>query len=261
MEKFKENPYNFNNFLIERNDIVNIMKSLNINDFNINNLSLYQKAFIHKSYCERKDYEEYECPDNCLPLQKESYETIEFLGDSILGSVICSYIYKRFNLIHGQTEGFLTRLKIRLVCGDYLTTLSNHLEFNKYIILSKHVEEKCSGRSSQSILEDIFESFIGALYLDKGYDITELFLLKIIDKFVDFTDILLNDTNYKDQIIRYLKKSFNEHPKYVHEKINDKYYCNIVFKDDVICRGEGCSKKKSEQDVSKKALIYYNVLT
>ena len=261
MEKFKSNPYNFNNNLIESNDIINIMKSLNINDFKINNLSLYQKAFIHKSYCKLMDYEEYECPINCLPLQDESYETIEFLGDAILGSIVCSYIYKRFNLIHNQNEGFLTKLKIRLVCGEYLCSLSKHLNFEKYLIISKHIEDNCSGRINQNILEDVFEAFIGAIYLDHNYQVAENFLLKIIDKFVDFTDILLKDTNYKDQIIRYLKQTFDEHPKYSHEKVDDKYYCNLTFKDILICRGEGISKKKSEQNVSKKALIHYNVLT
>ena len=57
--KFKADPYNFSNFLIQENDILNIMKSLNIQDFKINNLSFYQQAFTHKSYTKLKDYEEY----------------------------------------------------------------------------------------------------------------------------------------------------------------------------------------------------------
>ena len=89
--KFKANPYNLNNRLITLSDIANIMKKLNINDFYTNNLKSYQTAFIHKSYCMLKDYEEYEYPgEDYLPLQKDSYETIEFLGDSILGSVVSS---------------------------------------------------------------------------------------------------------------------------------------------------------------------------
>ena len=101
--KFKANPYNFNNNLISSNDITNIMNSLNINDFKPNNLDLYQTSFIHKSYCKLKDYEEYEYPGApCLPLQEKSYETMEFLGDAILGSVVSSYLYQRFCNIHKQ---------------------------------------------------------------------------------------------------------------------------------------------------------------
>ena len=168
----------------------------------------------------------------------------------------------RYTDIYNQDEGFLTKLKNRLVCGEMLYKLAKELGFGEYIIISKHIDENCDGRNNKNIIEDTFEAFIGALYLDtKNMHIVKDFLIKVYESYVDFSDIILNDTNYKDQIIRYLKQSFNEHPKYVHEKINDKYFCNIVFKNDVICRGEGSSKKRSEQDVSKKALIYYNVLT
>ena len=84
------------------------------------NLKLYQKSFIHKSYCKLKDYNEFKYPgDNYLPLQEESYETIEFLGDSILGSVVSSYIYRRFHMIYGETEGFLTKLNSNNAACSY----------------------------------------------------------------------------------------------------------------------------------------------
>ena len=157
--KFRADPYNFNNKLIKVNDIINIMKKLNINDFKVNDLSLYQKAMIHKSYCELPEYKEFNYPgEGCLPLQKEAYETLEFLGDSILGSIVSSYIYERFHLIHNQNEGFLTKLKIRLVCGENLCKFSKNITLEKHLIISKHIEEKCSGRNNSNILEDIFES-------------------------------------------------------------------------------------------------------
>ena len=125
--KFKADPYNFSNFLIQENDILNIMKSLNIQDFKINNLSFYQQAFTHKSYTQLKDYEEYERPNNCLPLYKLSYETMEFLGDSFLGNSIATYLYQRYVNYYNIDEGFLTKLKIRFVCGEQLAYLSNSL--------------------------------------------------------------------------------------------------------------------------------------
>ena len=102
--KFKANPYNFNNILISRDDIINIMKSLNIDDFNLINLEYYQRAFIHKSYCKMKDYEEYQKPDNCLELFDISYETLEFIGDSFLGNVISNYLYQRYFIKHNKDE-------------------------------------------------------------------------------------------------------------------------------------------------------------
>ena len=147
-EKFKADPYNPNNKLISESDILNIMKSLDIQDFKINNLSLYQRAFAHKSYCPMKDYEEFTKPDNCLALQDTSYETLEFLGDAFLGSIIANYLYRRYVHIHNQDEGFLTKLKIRFVCGEQLAYLSGALHLNQYMIISKHIEENCDGRNN-----------------------------------------------------------------------------------------------------------------
>jgi len=260
-KKFKANPYNKNNFLIQESDIINIMKSLNINDFKMNDLSLYQKCFIHKSYCKLKDYEEFENSHNHLELQDEPYETIEFLGDSILEKIVCTYLYKRFYLIHHKDEGFLTKLKIRIVCGDNLYELSKQIGLQKFLIISKHIEDNCDGRNNKNILEDVFESFIGALYLDQGDVFIENFIIKIIENYFDFTDILLNDNNYKDKIIRYIQQNYNDYPKYKNEKINNKYICKLYLKDKFICESEGLSKKKSEQNVSKEALIHFNVLT
>ena len=94
-QRFKSDPYNPLNCKITREDIISIGKSLTIS-LPISDISLYQKAFIHKSYTELSEYEEYQKPDDCLPLFKDSYETMEFLGDSLLGSIVSTYLYERY---------------------------------------------------------------------------------------------------------------------------------------------------------------------
>ena len=262
--KFKSDPYNFNNKLITESEVLNILKTHNIQNVNINNISLYQRAFIHKSYCEMKDYEEYEKPDNCLELFKISYETLEFIGDSFLGNIIANYLYKRYFNIHNQDEGFLTKLKIRFVCGEQLAYLSSQMNLNKHIIISKHIEENCDGRNNTNILEDIFEAFIGALYTDTGdFKLVESFIINVIESYVDFSETILKDNNYKDQILRYLQHNFKMHPTYKTNKDeeNNIYICEIYKGNELICEGNGNSKKKSEQDASKKALIKYCVIS
>ena len=135
MEKFKSNPYNFNNTEITSDDVLNILKNLNIQNYTIHNLSLFQRAFVHTSYCHMKDYKEYTRPDNCLPLYDQSYETLEFLGDSFLGCIITKYLYNRFVLLHNQNEGFLTKLKIRFVCGEQLAFLSKQTPVYTFIFI------------------------------------------------------------------------------------------------------------------------------
>ena len=105
----KVNPYNQYNKLINEHDIINIMETLNINDFKINNILLYQRSFVHTSYCSAlyKDKEGqplFNNIDDSLDLQEISYETMEFLGDAILGSVVSSYLYDRFYKIYNHNK-------------------------------------------------------------------------------------------------------------------------------------------------------------
>ena len=135
------------------------------------------------------------------------------------------------------------------------------MNLSRYLIISKHIEENCSGRSNKNILEDVLESFIGALYLDKGYEYTETFIINVIETYCDFTEIILKDTNYKDQISRYFQQTFNIYPKYKTEKYENIFRSSIFNGETLIKTGSGESKKKAEQDVSKKALIHFNVIT
>lgn len=260
----KVNPYNSNNKLITQTDIINIMETLNINNFKINDILLYKTAFIHKSYCEELYANtDFNNIDDSLELQKSSYETMEFLGDSILGSIVSSYLYERFYKVYGENEGFLTYLKNRIVCGESLCELAKKLGLNKHIVISKHIEDKCDGRNNANILEDVFEALIGAIYLDNDYDTVKNILLNIIEKHVDFTDFIIKNNNYKEQIIKYLQHNFKENPMYIDkedEHDDNLYFCELMFQNNVISRGQGKSKKKSQQDASKNALVHYNVL-
>jgi len=262
--KDKSDPYNLNNVLLTETDIFNILKTLNIPDIKINNLALYQRAFIHKSYCEMKEYEEYDKPDKAIPLFNVSYETLEFIGDSFLGNIIANYLYQRYFISHNQDEGFLTKLKIRFVCGTQLTYLSKCMGFDKYMIISNSIEESCEDRNHEKILEDIFEAFLGALYQDSNdFKLVETFIINCIEKHVDFSETILKDNNYKDQILRYFQHNYKVFPTYCSEKKegDNIYICKIYKGKEHIETGEGLSKKKSEQDASRLALIKFCVIS
>lgn len=264
-KKFKANPYNKNNFLINFSDVVNIMQSLDINDFKVNDINHYRKAFIHESYTTNIDYSEFK-NNGSLELQNSSYEKMEFLGDSVLGSIVCNYLYKRYTLIHNENEGFLTKLKNKIVNGESLAYLSDLLNFNKFLVISNHLEVNCDGRNNKNILEDTLEAFICAIYLDSNdYYIVEKFIITLIEKYVDFSDLIINDTNYKDQLLRYVQQNYLVNPTYETIKLdNDKFKSDIYrCKEDekiFISSGENISKKKAEQLASKNALIHYGVL-
>ena len=266
--KFKAiDPYNKNNRLLISSDVINIMSTLNINDFKINNLDNFQKAFVHESYTNLSDYKCFKNTNHYLELQDKSYETMEFLGDSLLGSIVCNYLYKRYTVLHNENEGFLTKLKNQIVNGESLAYLAKNLEFNKHLIISSHLEVNCNGRNNKNILEDTLEAFIGAIYLDsKDYNLLQTFVINLIEKFIDFSDLIVNDSNYKDKILRYIQHTFLVHPQYKTVKLDNGNFKSEIYRynDDkdliYISTGEAETKKKAEQLASKNALIQYGVL-
>ena len=273
-EEGKLDPWNLNNKLITEEEIENILKKFGI-EHKINDIKIYQRAFVHKSYIvNKKNTKEYEIrPDDCLDLQKLSNERLEYLGDAILSATIASYLFERFPQ---EQEGFLTRMRTKIVCGEMLGDLAFKMNLNKYTIISKYVEEKCNGRNSIKILEDLFEALIGAIYLDFnnidleysnldfystfGFQVSQLFIINIIENFIDFSDLILNDYNYKDKLIKFFQNKYKKHPKFkeilVEGSHNNRQYtvCIIDNDNNILAYGKNKTKKKAEQDACKKAI-------
>jgi len=259
--------------LISKDELTQLLKDYGIND-NINHIHYYHNAFIHKSICGKNstEYQEY------FSEPIVSNERLEFLGDAIMGAVIGAYVYERFENVD---EGFLTRIRTKLVNGKQLSKFSKLLNFDKYLLISKHVEEKCNGRTNDNLLEDLFESFIGAIYLDfnnrecnllnldftgLGYLYAATFIHNVIETHIDFSKLILRDTNYKDQLLRYYQKTFECTPSWEEgytEGPPHKRIFTISVKDNtgkIIGIGKGKSKKKGEQNASKQALIHLEQL-
>jgi dsRNA-specific ribonuclease len=151
------------NQLITAEDVETILRSNGL-DIKVNNINIYQKAFVHRSYLKNNYGEEVDL--TCVSLQDSCNETYEFLGDTILNAVVGSYLYERFPM---ENEGFLTKTRTKMVRGTSLGQLAKRLNFGKWVIISQHVDSE-GGRENLRILEDLFESFIAAIYLDNGSD-------------------------------------------------------------------------------------------
>jgi ribonuclease-3 len=281
------NPYNFNNKLLKKNDVQSLLSKYDIN-LEINDLSLYQRAFIHKSYCKKnpedigENVEIAEKPEGALELMDEQNERLEFLGDTILSSVVGKYLFQRYPT---EDEGFMTRMRTKLVNGETLSKFAKELNFGTFIMISRHVEDKCNGRESVKILEDCFEAFIGALFLDfdetecesgelkldfysgLGFQICDNFIINLLESTIDFSELIMNDYNYKDQLLRYFQQAYHQTPKYkellVEGPPNDRQFtmCVLDIEGEILTEGTGKSKKKAEQMASKNALIKFGVIS
>jgi len=263
-----ELPYNNQNQILQEDDLRIFFDSNGLKDIKFNNINLYRNAFIHKSYCTMKNTDfttsNIKCPSDCIPLQDMSYERLEFLGDSILGFVVANYLYMRFP---DQNEGFLSKIRTRIVNGKMLGYLAEKVGFNKFAIISKQVED-ANGRNNYKIMEDIFEAFIGALFLDfeqEGYNVAKTWIIYIIENYIDLAEIILSRSNYKDILVSYMQHHLQDQPKFYEINIvtrdNNKIftYCIKDKNNTVIATAKGSNKKEAENNVSFEALKYYNV--
>lgn len=264
-------PYNPKNKVIQKKDIQNILKEYGV-DLMPENIHLYQTAFVHPSYCTRKNENfsdgNVNCPENCLPLQEVSYERFEFLGDSILGSSIADYLYDRFP----NDEGFLTKMRTKLVNGKMLAHLCSLTKLPEFVIISHQIEHN-NGRENMKILEDVFEAFIGAMFKDfsiqsenkkdsfiNPFALCQNWIVTLIEENIDFTNLILMNTNYKDQMLKYIMLHFNYIPQFYeinHETTSTGKRYDVCIKDNmqaIIAKGSGPNKKAAENDAAYNAL-------
>jgi dsRNA-specific ribonuclease len=260
-------PYNKKNVLITKKDIQDMLKQYNIH-IEVNDLSIYQLALTHKSYTHKHFDQELldaceEYTDTTVRLQPVSNETLEFYGDSVIGKIVSKYIYLRY--APDEDEGFLTTLKTKLVNSHRLAEFAVELGFTPFILISKQVENLDDGLNRTSkvfknILEDAFEAFIGALELDAGDKVCEDLIFKMLEKKVDFAEILYNDTNYKNRLLQYYHKMKWGHPIYGEESnsgpTNNREFIMYVLDGNGqrLGQGKGKKKKDGEQMAAKDAL-------
>jgi len=251
------NPYNFNNRSIKKNEIENILRRYGIYQ-TVNDLSLYQQAFTHDSYCwshaneimERDSVKIVDKPEGAIELQTMSYQRLEFLGDRVINLIIAFYLFERYP---GQNEGFLTKIYSKIVDSKGLSRLARKVNFGQYILISRHLDEKNNARNKDKYLEDCFEAFIGALFYDfatklnasgyvtaadfiigPGFQICQKFIVNLIEDEetgIDFVELIGKDRNYKQKMNTYFQ-TFGLKGKYQTEKNENIYILDdgeIVF--------------------------------
>ncbi|HLR33405.1 MAG TPA: ribonuclease III [Fodinibius sp.] len=185
----------------------------------------------------------------------DSYERLEFLGDAVLDLIVTEII---FDLFPEKNEGFLTKLRAKLVKGDTLAMFARQLQLNELMLLADQVQGQ-GIENSKSLLADVFEALIGALYLDAGYESVSLFVSKVIGRYVDFDTIITSLDNYKSLLLEYAQARRMKIPTYslVSEKGpgHDKTFEIEVYVDlKPVAKGIGKSKKEAEQKAAQKAL-------
>lgn len=211
-----------------------------LNKFKIKpaNPHLYEIAFIHESYSNEKGI-------------RESYERLEFLGDAVLDLVVSQFLYQEHPNL---TEGQLTRMRANYVCKKALYTYSKENQLDSYIKMGTGAE--LTRREMDSVVSDVFESFIGALYLDLGLEEVKNFLKKTVIPHIKRKDIFFYD--YKSELKQLCDKTGHpieyqliEEEGPPHKK---KFTIAALVNGEIYGKGVGGSKKEAEQKAAKIAL-------
>lgn len=202
------------------------------------NTHLYDIAFLHESYSNENGI-------------NECYERLEFLGDAILDLVVSEFLY---NMDPDLTEGELTRMRSNYVCKKALYVYSKELGLDQYIKLG--VGAELTLREIDSVTSDVFESFMGALYLDQGLEVVKEFLAKTVLQHIKNQDIFFYD--YKSKLKQLCDQDGGD---IVYELIKEEGEPhNKTFTMAAVINGENCgtgsggSKKEAQQNAAKMAL-------
>ena len=202
------------------------------------NTHLYELAFLHESYSN----------ENGL---SECYERLEFLGDAVLDLVVSEFLYNKDSNL---TEGELTRIRSNYVCKKALYTYSTELGLDQYIKLGASLE--LTRREIDSVISDVFESFIGALYLDLGLDTVKEFLFETVIPHIENEDVFFYD--YKSEIKQLCDQDClvitYELIKEEGKPHNKTFTMAAMINGEKYGTGTGGSKKEAEQNAARVAL-------
>lgn len=201
------------------------------------NENLYLEAFTHTSYANEKNV--------------NSYERLEYLGDAVLELIMSEYLYKKTD----YEEGTMTKLRSSYVCEDALYEYSLKLGLNEYLRLG-HGEREHGGKYRKAIVADIFEAFIGAMYLDKGLEFTSNYLNEKIIKHINNNYEFFHDYKTKlQELVQTDKKSLEYVIIREEGPAHDRTFEVEVRIDGILYgTGIGNSKKKAEQEAAREAL-------
>lgn len=225
-----------------------IQKLERIIDADINDPFLFIRALRHRSILADESFS-----------KADSYERLEFLGDAVLDLIVTEIIFAKYP---NHNEGFLTKLRAKLVKGDALAEYAQKLGLGDLLVLG----DRAKGQGiefSKSVLGDVFEALIGAIYIDRGYPKASDFVETIINRHVDFEFVIDTLDNFKSLLLEYAQAQKLTIPRY--EVISESgpghdktFKVRVLVGDREMGQGSGKSKKEAEQRAARAALEQYD---
>jgi ribonuclease III len=221
-------------------------------NYEIINKRIFINALTHRSFLKSK---------NVNGLRLSSNERLEYLGDAIIDSVVAEYLYKNFPL---SEEGDLTKFRSVLVNQRFLAERAKEIALQKYL-LAAPTALKSIDDGYDTILSDAYESLVGAIFLDRGYEAAKDFLNNQIFKKLDVKWLNQFDENYKSKLLEYTQANTDFVPEYKvinqegpeHNKL---FTVEVNINERALGIGKGRTKKQAEQEAASNALKNLDVI-
>ncbi len=213
--------------------------------FKPGNLRLYEVAFIHRSAS-------YVLPDG----KKINNERLEYLGDAVLDAILSDFLFEKFP---DASEGFMTKIRSRIVNRDVLNQLAISMGINKILVSNVNPLHP-----TKNLYGDAFEALIGSVFLDKGFKKTKkLFIKNVLEGYLDLEEIVNTDTDFKSLVFEWVQKHkanliFTYNEEYDFESKNSVFTTILLINKEEYGRGQGISKKEAEQEASSRAWYRIN---
>jgi ribonuclease-3 len=213
--------------------------------FRPGNLMIYEVAFIHRSAS-------FFLPDG----QRINNERLEFLGDSVLDMVLSDFLFEKYP---DGSEGFMTKIRSRIVNRDVLNQLAVSMEINKLL-----VSNISTGHVTKHLYGDALEALIGAIFLDKGLKKTKRFFIKsVLEKYLDLKTIVNTENDFKSLVFEWVQKkknnlSFTYNEEYDFDLKKSVFTTTLCIGKEEFGKGQGDSKKEAEQEASRQAWVRLN---
>lgn len=225
-------------FLLDKREFSGRLKK--ILGFSPGNLELYEIAFIHRSAT-------FTLPNG----KKVNNERLEYLGDAVLDAILSDYLFEKFP---DANEGFLTKIRSRIVNRDVLNQLAVSMGIDK-ILISKI----SSSHITRNLYGDAFEALIGSVFLDKGFRRTKrVFIKKVLNQYLDLDLIVKTDTDYKSLVFEWVQKHksnliFTYKEEYDFNLKKSVFSTTLFIDKQEFGEGHGSSKKEAEQEAASQA--------
>jgi ribonuclease III len=208
--------------------------------FKPGNLKLYEVAFIHRSAT-------FILPDG----NKVNNERLEYLGDAVLDAILSDYLFEQFP---DATEGFMTKIRSRIVNRDILNQLAVSMGIHNLLISNVN-----SGQPTRNLYGDALEALIGSVFLDKGFRKTKkLFIRNVLNRYLNLETIVNTDTDYKSLVFEWVQKHksnliFTYNEEYDFNRKKSVFSTILIIDKQEMGEGHGSSKKEAEQEAASQA--------